>query len=171
LLIKTPERSGRSGHPRADPSSPSAAESSPTKAEAEAFAADLASKLKRGYIFNIGKGRHAFDEYADEWLGSLANLYREPVEGYQQRLDRHVLPMFGAMEVRDIWRKDCEDYVRTLIATGLTPPSITTRTTRSGGSWIATVPSWGTSRPTFGCPRIVRRSQQAAGPLPRRRAS
>lgn len=57
-------------------------------------------------------------------MGSLADLKPRTVEGYRQRLDCHVLPVFGSMEVRDIRRADCEDFVRTLAAKGLTPPSI-----------------------------------------------
>jgi integrase len=95
-----------------------------TKADAVAFEAELRSSMARGYVPDVGKGRRTFEEYAGEWLESLSDLKPRTVEGYRQRLERHALPVFGAMEIRDIRRADCEDYVRALVAKGLTPPSI-----------------------------------------------
>jgi integrase len=95
-----------------------------TKAEAEAFEADLRLKMSSGFVPNVAAGRLTFEEYAETWLSSLADLKPRTIEGYKQRLDCHVLPVFGAMEVRDIRRTHCEDYLRVLSAKGLTPPSI-----------------------------------------------
>lgn len=86
-------------------------ETQPTKAAAEARAAELNAKKHRRAIDPAeqrARGNRTFDEWASDWLDSqrmrvsTGALKSDTVDDYGKLLDRYVLPELGAERINDI---------------------------------------------------------------------
>lgn len=114
----------RSGRPRPwqvryrDPSGRERAKSFPRKADAERFAVTVEADKLRGEWTDPRLSRTNLTDWSARWLRTKTHLKPKTLAGYESNLRAHVLPRFGANELRQVSRLDVEEWVAELRSKG-----------------------------------------------------
>jgi integrase len=91
-------------------------------------AAEFDAAIKAGRLPRDAPGRRAavtFGTAAARWLATKQATKRpSTADLYATELRRHVLPAFAGMPLPDISRRDVQDWVNTLAASGLAPATV-----------------------------------------------
>ncbi len=94
---------------------------------ANTAAAGIEAALATGKLnLNAPKGKITLKEYAKKWMaGHVAhNLKPATKHSYKDKIDRHILPAFGARDMKEITRGDVRDFCHKLMAGGLSAASV-----------------------------------------------
>jgi integrase len=98
-------------------------ESYRTKREAEdALAAAVPASRERR--FPLVHPNITLAEYAERWLGLCSALKPRTVKGYREKLDRHILPALGTLQVRRLHRGAIRTLLSEKLASDLSTDSV-----------------------------------------------
>lgn len=81
------------------------------KVDAERFLATTQTDLLRGSYVDPAAGRVTFGDYSDSWRRNQVQHSPGTAELVEGHLRRHVLPTFGARQIRSIHRSDVQAWV------------------------------------------------------------
>lgn len=120
----------RSGRPRQwqvryrDPTGKERARSFVRRADAERFAVTVEADKLRGEWSDPRLSKTNVEEWSQRWLRTKSHLKPKTLVGYESNLRAHVLPAFGAHELRRVDRLAVEEWVAELEAGGLGPSAV-----------------------------------------------
>jgi integrase len=90
-----------------------------TKEAALDFQASIRTDTRRGDYLDPKRASTTFAEVANAWRATLGTTRRpKTVAGYEQILDRHLLPEFGMRSVGRITTSDIEDFLLASVPAG-----------------------------------------------------
>lgn len=107
-----------------DPAGKERAKSFLRKADAERFAVTMEADKLRGSWIDPRLSRATITEWSERWLRTKSHLKPKTLAGYESNLGAHVLPAFGAHELRHVDRMAVEEWVAELEADGLGPSAV-----------------------------------------------
>ena len=79
--------------------------------------------MARGEYIDTRQGRITLEAWADEWLAGARNLSTGGHDTYRRDLDRHILPMLGAVPIGRLSAGDVDRYL-TVVGLGLAPSTV-----------------------------------------------
>ena len=91
------------------------------KQAAEKVASEIRAKLQLGkFGFKDNEPVHSFKHYADSWINSTvpATCKESTTSDYQAILDKHVLPVFGAIKANEVTEGKIKDFLFTKVNAG-----------------------------------------------------
>ncbi len=94
------------------------------KADADRFMATIQADLVRGEWTDPRLSRTILAEWSERWMVTKSHLKPKTLAGYRSNLNAHVLPTFGAYQLRHIDRMAVEEWLAELQASGLGPSGV-----------------------------------------------
>src|SRR6266568_4062816 len=88
------------------------------KADARAWLSTVETDVARGAWVDPALGRVTFNEYAEEWLETKADVSARTFINVEGRLKNHVLPAFGPIPLQRIQPSDVRAFVASLTRSG-----------------------------------------------------
>lgn len=88
-----------------------------TKREAEDFLSSVEVSKLRGEWVDPTRSRITVGEWAERWYEAQLQLKATTLSGYRYTLDRHVIPVWGAVRLVDIGHADVQAWVTKLTKT------------------------------------------------------
>lgn len=95
-----------------------------TKTEANQFAREVETDVRRGDWIDPRLGRRTFSQWADEYLATIVHLRAVTRGDYERQLRVHILPAFGDWPVAHIEPVDVRRFFAELRAQGLAPKTL-----------------------------------------------
>ena len=93
------------------------------KVDADRHAARIAVDLEAGEWLDPRRSRMRLEEWASRWRATQIDLRRSTLARLDSTLTHHVVPAFGARELRSITNADVREWVTRMTAEGLSASS------------------------------------------------
>lgn len=87
-----------------------------TKQEAESFSAELEDDIRMGRYLDPSERERTFAEVASDWIASKQKVKEATVIRYQEQLDYHILPQWGAVPIGAITHANINKWVAAMVA-------------------------------------------------------
>src|SRR5918999_373879 len=95
-----------------------------TKRDAKRWIVQMESSVFQGDFIDPRKGERPFSDVIEVWKRRWVNLEPKTKAGYEQIINRHLLPRFGRRKVASITHEVVQDYIHELSGSGLAPGTV-----------------------------------------------